>query len=415
MKRDGYKFNDRWENWKKKHFKGIKGIKEGDHRILIDFLKDMENGHNTPAGQRGKRTSGTLLNLAEHNLFFLKNFKKDFSDLNKFDLTELEKKIENGKIKKRNGQLFKAFGNYIKDFKVFWHWWTRRNKNEYDEELRLKAKLKKEKNKTKIANIKKELKNLKYKDDLITDITTAVSSKTQKPSWVYLDEKQIKDFFNRLSFDYKVICFLMLDSGMRVTEANSCQVQSFSKDFTQLDISEESSKTFGRTMNLKLCSELLKEYVNQKKLKPTDYIFQKDLWTMNKYLKDNCGRMFGKDKVSSPKSKGLYGSFTLYDIRHNACCFWINRYPTHKGIMYRFGWKKSDKIDYYSGFLGVRDELSDADMITAEDKPKLYTLEKELESIKDKVGEFDEVLPILELLQKRIKANPKVIEILNKN
>ena len=207
-----------------------------------------------------------------------------------------------------------------------------------------------------------------------------LSSKTNKPSWVYLSEEQIKKFFNNLLFDYRVLCWLMYDSGMRVTEANSIQVQNFSKDFTQLDIPDEVSKTFGRTINLKICSAFLKEYIKEHKLKPTDYIVQKDLWTINKYLKDNCGRMFGKDKVSSPKSKGLYGNFTLYSIRHNSCCYWSNRYPTHKGLMYRFGWRKADKIECYSEFLGVRDELSDSDMITAEDKPKLYQLEEKVKN-----------------------------------
>ena len=184
----------------------------------------------------------------------------------------------------------------------------------------------------------------------------------------------------------------MYDSGMRVTEANSIQVRNFSKDFTQLDIPDEVSKTFGRTINLKLCSSLVKEYVNEKKLKPTDYIIQKDLWTINKYLKDNCGRMFGKEKVSHPKCKGLYRNFTLYDIRHNASCFWINRYPTHKGLMYRFGWRKADKIEYYSEFLGVKDELTDGNMITTEDKSKY---EKEIERLNKRSDSQNRLLHIL--------------------
>jgi integrase len=348
MKRDGYKFQERWDSWKKN--KTIKGVRKEDLDLLKKFLNDMELGLNTPKGMKGKRTAGTLLNLGEHNLFFLKNFSKSILKITKEDLHKLEQKIETGKILKRNGQPFSAFGNYIKDFKVFWHWLQRTKK---------------------------------VKEDATEDI----SSKTKKPSWVYLTEEQAKSFFNKLIFDYRVLCWLMYDSGMRVTEANSIKISNFSKDFTQLDIPDEVAKTFGRTINLKLCSSLVKEYVKEHKLKPTDYFIQKDLWTINKYLKTNCAKMFGKDKVSHPKARGLYGNYTLYDTRHNSCVFWFNRYPTHKGLMYRFGWRKADKIEYYSEFLGVKDELTDSDMITSEDKTKL---EKEIEQLKKAMGEMRE-------------------------
>lgn len=348
MKRDGYSFEERWGAWKKSNFKSIDKVKRSDAKLLIDFLKDMEIGLNVPREKKGKRSSGTLLNLSSHNLFFIRNFDKPLLKLRKKDLHELEDKIAKGEILKRNGQPFSAFGNYIKDFKVFWHWLQRTGK-------------------------------------VKEDITEDISSKTRKPSWVFLTEDQVKTFFNKLLFDYRVICWLMYDSGMRVTEANSIQVRNFSEDFTQLDIPEEVSKTFGRTINLKLCSALVKQYIKEHDLKPTDYIIQKDLWTINKYLKENCGKLFGRNKVSSPKSRGLYGNFTLYDIRHNSSCYWINRYPTHKGLMYRFGWRKADKIEYYSEFLGVRDELTDEDMILGEDKNRLSKLELRNEVLEKEV------------------------------
>jgi integrase len=379
MKRDGYDFNGRWEAWKKNN-KPVREIKKEDSVLLLEFLKDMELGLNTPLGIKGKRTSGTLLNLAEHNIFFAKNFKKPFLKLAKEDLHKLEQDIDTGKIKKRNGQPFSAFGNYIKDFKVFWHWLQR-------------------------------TKRVKE------DVTEDISSKTQKPSWVFLTEEQIKTFFNKLLFDYRVLCWLMYDSGMRVTEVNSIMVQNFSKDFTQLDIPDEVSKTFGRTINLKMSSSLVKDYIKEHKLKSTDYIIKKDLWTINKYLKTNCGKLFGKDKVSHPKCKGLYGNFTLYDIRHNSSCFWINRYPTHKGLMYRFGWRKADKIEYYSEFLGVRDELTDSDMIVAEDRPKLFQLEEENKKMKEEQIETKESveglkskLNELKVLAERAMENNRLIE-----
>jgi len=346
MKRDPYNNQKRWENWKEKNFeKTPEGIKKENWKLLIEFLKDMEIGLNTPKGMKGKREAGTLLNLSSHNKFFLEHFKKSLLKLEKKDLHNLENYIEQGKILKRNKERFTAFGNYIKDFKVFWNWMIR----------------------TKKVN---------------EDVTEDITSKTEKPHWVYLTEKQIKDFFNRLSFDYRVICFFMYDTGLRVTEANSILISNFSEDFKQVTIPEEVSKTFGRTINLKLCTELIKEFVKSNNLKSDDFFFQKKPFAINKYLRYHCGKLFGKDKISNPKSKGKYGDFTLYDIRHNSSIFWLNRYPTHKGLMYRFGWRKTDKIEYYSDFLGIKDELTDTDMILGEDRDKIYKLEGEVGELK---------------------------------
>jgi len=353
MKRDPYKNDKRWENWKQAHFtKTPKGIRKEDWVLLIGFLKDMELGINTPKGNKGKRETGTLLNLSSHNKLFLENFKKPLKKLTKQDLHNLERDISQGKILKRNGKKYTAFGNYIKDFKVFWGWL---------------------------------LRTKKVKDDVVEDI----SSKTDKPSWVYLGEKDIKKFFNRLTLDYRTICWFMYDTGMRVTEANSIQILNFSEDFKQVTIPDEASKTFGRTISLKICSELIRDYVKSNNLQPEDYLFQKKPFTINKYLRYHCGKIFGKEKVSNQKSKGRYGEFTMYDIRHNAVCYWFNRYPTHKGLMYRFGWRKPDKIEYYSDFLGVADEIKDEDMLLGEDKTELYKVSLELEKVKKELKIFE--------------------------
>lgn len=348
MKRDPYKTEENWNFWKEKNFKGIKGIRKVDSALLIEFLKDMELGLNTTKNYKGKRSPGTLLNLASHNVFFAKISKKSFLKLTKKDLHNLENEISQGKILKKNNEQFISFGNYIKDFKVFWHWLQRTGKVQ-------------------------------------EDITEDISTKTDKPAWVYLTEEQAKNFFNKLIFDYRVLAWFMYDSGMRVTEAHSIQIKHFAKDFKQVTIPDEASKTFGRTIELKLCSELLKEYVKTYNLQPEDFLIKKKLPAINKYLKENCEKMFDPDEkglVSNPKSKGKYCNFTLYDIRHNSSCFWLNRYPTHKGLMYRFGWKRADKIDYYSGFLGVKDEIMDVDMVLAEDKTKLIKLEQAYEELK---------------------------------
>lgn len=371
MKRDAYKFEDRWKTWKRNNYEGIEGINKTSHKLLIDFLKDMELGLNTPLGRNGKRTGGTLLNLAQHNLLFLQHFKKPITKIIKLDVHELENKFSTGKIKRKRGGNFTQFGNYLKDFKVWVHWLQR-------------------------------TKHIKE------DITIDLSAKTTKPSWVYLDEEQIKSFFNKLSFDMRVLCWFIYDSGIRVTEGNSLLIENFSKDFTEVDIPDEVAKTFGRTIKLKICSQYLKEYVKEKKLKPSDYLFQKDLFAMNKYLKYHCAKMFGKDKVSNPKAKGLYGSFTMYDIRHNSSCYWLNRYPTQKGLMYRFGWRSASKIEYYSEFLGVKDEITDADLIIGEDKNKIYKLEDQVKKMKEMIENLEPGILFQKALADELRTNKSI-------
>jgi hypothetical protein len=181
-----YKNKERWEKCKQSFIRTPTGIRKDDWKLLINFLKDMELGLNTPPGMKGKRGPGTLLNLSSHNQLFLKNFKKPLLKLTKKDLHNLEDKISKGEILKRNGEKYKAFGNYIKDFKVFWNWLIR----------------------TKQVN-----------ENVVEDI----SAKTEKPFWVYLTEEEIKTFFNRLTLDYRVIAFFFYDSGCRVTEGLNVQ------------------------------------------------------------------------------------------------------------------------------------------------------------------------------------------------
>jgi len=366
MKIDPYHNQKRWDNFKEKSFKKVpEKIRKEDWKLLIEFLKDMELGLNTPKGMKGKREAGTLLNLSSHNSLLLKHFKRPLTKLTKIDLHNLEKDIHDGKILKNNGQKYSAFGNYIKDFKAFWSWGIRTK--------RFKA-----------------------------NITEDITSKTDKPSWVYLGEEKIKKLFNSLNLDYRVYCWFMYDSGMRVTEGMNIRIKDFTEDFSQVTISDETAKTFGRTINLKLSTQLIKDFVKEKKLKDNDLFFQNQPFGINKYLRYHCAKMFGGDKVSHPKSKGLFKNFTLYDIRHNSSCYWFSRYPTHKGLMYRFGWRKADKIEYYSEFLGVSDEICDSDMILGIDKDKLYKMEQE---IKDLKKEQTEELKTLKINQNTISEN----------
>ena len=345
MKRDPYKSKEKWENWKNKN-QNIKGVSKDNSNIILRFLYDMEIGINTPPRSKGERSPVTLINLRDHLTFFAKHIKMSLTKLTKEQIHNFEKRVRDGKIRKKDGHNFEAFGNYIKDFKAFWGWLVRTGK---------------------------------VKENITIDLTR----KEKKPAWVYLTETQFKKLANRCSPDYKALVWFMYDTGMRVTEAYSIQIKCFDNDLTELTIPEEVSKTFGRVIKLKLCINLLKEYIKYYDLKDNDYLFVKNPPAFNKYLRTLSKKLFG-DRES--KARETYDKFTLYDIRHNASCYWLKRYPNIKGLKYRMGWKREEQATYYHEFLGMSDEIRDEDLILAEDKGKLRKMEDENQELR---SQFD--------------------------
>lgn len=344
MKRDPYKNIERWTSWKEKNKKKVEGVSLINSKIILKFLQDMEQGMNTPPAKKGRRSPTTLINLKDHVCFFARNIPGPLVNLTKQQIHNFENKIIEGKIKKKNGKKFSAFGNYIKDFKVFWNWLIRTGK---------------------------------VKENIAIDLT----KKTNKPSWVYLTETQFKKLANRCSPDYKALIWFMYDAGLRVTEAYSIQIKNFNEDYTQLTIPDEVAKTFGRVIKLKLCTNLIKEYVKHNNLDLSDYLFIKKPPACNKYLRILSEKLFGEGES---KARGTYNKFTLYDIRHNSSCYWLKRYQKERSLMYRMGWNRAEMIQYYSEFLGLSDEIQDDDMILAEDKNGLEKLKDEMEEMKNK-------------------------------
>lgn len=374
--RDPYKNQERWNSWKEKNKKKIEGVSLINSKLILEFLNDMERGMNTPASKKGRRKPITLINLKDHICFFARNIKKPLISLTKTQIHNFEDKIIKGDIRKQNGDKFSAFGNYIKDFKVFWSWLLRTGK-------------------------------------VKENITIDLSKKTKKPAWVYLKETQFKKLANRCNPDYKALTWFMYDAGLRVTEAYSIKIKNFNEDYTELTIPDEVAKTFGRTIKLKLCTQLIKEYVKHHDLKADDYLFIKKPPAFNKYLQTLSKKLFG-DKES--KARKTYDKFSLYDIRHNASCYWLKRYQKGRSLMYRMGWKREEMILYYSEFLGLRDDLQDEDMVLTEDKNGLEKLKQEFESKIEKLEKENETM--FDAIKQRNKTdrklNPQISEAIKK-
>jgi len=375
VKIDPYNSKEIYERWKEKNKLGIEGVNEFNSNLILSYLNDMEIGQNIGNGSRkGSRSPIRLMTLKNRVIFLVRKFQEIYridkiTDVKEENLYSFFSDMRSGKLTKEDGGVYKSVSDYVKVFKAFWHWHQKVSR------------------KSKIT---------------IEDITIDLDSKAEKGGWVHLSEEQIEKLCDNAKFEYKVLMKFMLDSGIRVTELKNIKVSDFSDDFRKLDIRQETSKTFGRKINLLLCPDLIKEYVRIKGLKQEDYLFQAHPNQINRYLKNLALRFLG-DEVSQGKQK--YSELTMYDFRHNSACYWVQKYKKESDMKYRFGWKGSDKIYYYTDFIGMRDSITSEDLVTNESKTEIeqeqLSLRKENEVLKNEMKSMKEQMNrILEITNK---------------
>ncbi|HJX49896.1 MAG TPA: hypothetical protein VJ438_00365 [Candidatus Nanoarchaeia archaeon] len=374
MKIDPYKHKERYLKWKENNSLIIPDISKSNSEFILSYLADMEKGLNI-GSSKGSRSFIRLNNLKQRMIFMSKQFEKRFgiSDLRKINEQQLHNyfsDMRNGIITRLDGGIYKSVSDYIKVFKAFWHWHQKSSRKRGEE---------------------------------VEDITIDLDMSQEKPEWVYLDENQIKKLAENVKPNYRVLIMFLFDSGIRSpTELMNIKVSDFYKDYKEVCIREEISKTFGRRIKLMLCSELVKEFVQSNRLSPEDYLFKISPPAVNQYLKRIAGRLFGDCK--SPAGK-KYSELTMYDFRHCSCCYWLPRYKSESALKFRFGWKKSDKIYYYSEMLGMRDTISEEDILIDTTKTELeqeqVRLKRENEILKDKMGNMESQMQrILQLVDK---------------
>jgi len=376
-------------------WKGTKEVlkhKEGESsKLLYDFLMDLELGLNVPKGSTGARSPATLLRLSRclTTVFNLINWK--VLEINQREMHELFKKMKDGEIKKGNGENYKDVSEFIKNAKVFWGWLKRTKK---------------------------------IPEDITTELSMS-AHKGGKPNWVYLGNEKMKKLIDSMRGDYRALVLFLYDSGIRPQEAWKLKVEDFSEEYTILtilekrDTGERVSKTFARTIKLMQSSQLIKEHIKAKGLKPEDKLIDIEQPAFNAYLKRQVLRLFGNPKKEAngklifedhtTKARAKLSNFKIYDIRHNSVCYWIDKYKTNKDLMYRFGWLREDKIFYYSEFLGKRDTLGEDDMFTKEDKTKL---ELEIERMKKENEVIKQYLLNVSQLIEKQRVMPNLQEVL---
>jgi hypothetical protein len=378
MKIDPYKNKERWLNWKKKAYQGIPELTRSNSGLVLQYLDDMEKGINiSSANKKGGRSYVRLNSLKARVIFLIKQFEQKYNVHNITDLKEKQllnffAAMRSGEIKSRHGKAYKSVQDYAKIFKAFWHWHQKVSRKQEKE---------------------------------ILDITEDLDTSGTKPEWVYLKENQVKKLFDKSRNEYKALIMFLFDSGIRApTELINIKVRDLYNDCKELYIRDEISKTFGRRIKLMLCSELLDEHIKDNNLKPDDYLFPINPYVINRYLKRLAEKVLGNKK--SPAGQ-KYSELTLYDFRHISCCYWLPRYKSESALKYRFGWKKSDKIHYYSELLGMKDTISEEDLLIdltkTEIEKRLTKAENDKEVLQERVNMMEvQMKKILQVVNRMI-------------
>jgi len=358
MKIDPYKHKERYLKWKEKVTDGIPDISKENSEIILKYLNDMEIGVNiSSVSVKGSRGYNRLNTLKDKLIFFSKKFNTSFNlgcitEIQEPQLFQFFSDMEKGIIKRQDGQDFMGTHTYVKIFKAFWHWHQKIARKQGIE---------------------------------IKDITLDLNTHANKPKWVYLTEKQVKNLYEKAGYRYKTLIMFLFDTGIRApTELINIKVGDLFNNYTELQIRDEISKTFGRRIKLMICSKIIKDYVEENHLNPEDQLFPINPTVVNRYLKNLAVKVLGKGISEAGE---LYSKLSMYDFRHCSCCYWLHRYKSESALKYRFGWKKSDKIHYYSEMLGMKDTISEEDLFIdvtkTEIEKRLTKAEQEVEFLSE--------------------------------
>jgi integrase len=360
MKRDPYKHQEKYLAWKERidEVGHIEEISKKNSDLILKYIFDMELGMNVSRkSAKGSRSYIRLNNLKQRMIFLSKRLEEYYTlsclkDLTEHQVISFFSKMRSGEIKRVDGGEYKSVVDFVKIFKAFWHWHIKVSKKQGIE---------------------------------ILDITEDLDCSKNKPQWVYLNEQQVRHLCENAKYNYKVLIMFLFDSGIRSpTELINIKVSDFLKDYKELNIRDEVSKTFGRRIKMMMCSSLIKEYIQAKNLSSEDYLFDITPCVVNRYLKRLSKKLFGEGNSLAGQK---YSDLTMYDFRHISCCYWLPRYKSESALKFRFGWKKSDKIHYYSEMLGMKDTISEEDMLIDITKTELEQRVTKTENEKEVLNE----------------------------
>jgi len=343
MRRDIYNDETRFQKWKKEALKEGIGLSKQNSDLIIQHLSSLEEK------KRGFNTINT------RRVRLVKLFQK------------LENKGFYNILKLKESQAYEILkGESIDDLKGFSAFWRGLIKKQKKLYLETKGK----------------------KGKLLIDICEEFNTQRGENSFVYFTFEDLQKMLPCFSTDEQVRLLFMFDTIIRSpTELMNIKVSDCHDDFKELQIREETSKTFGRVIKILLCSEELRDYVKRNKLNQDDYLFNFSPSGFNKKLKQIAKQVFS-DRMS--KAGEPYSQLSLYDFRHSGAIYWrLGAYKSKiDALMYRGGWNNLTILNYYTKKIGMQDSIEKQDLMIGVDKNELEKVKGELEKLKRAVKEL---------------------------
>jgi hypothetical protein len=357
-RKDVYNDEKKYRSWKEySKENGIQDVSKKSSDLIINYITDMEMGNNITKGTKKGGRSFIRLNSIRLRIIFVtklleKRGVKCLSEVKESDIKSLFHAMRTGDIRKLDGGIYKSVADYVKIFNAFWSWYIRINKK---------------------------------KGIAVASITEELDTSRDENSFVYLTKEDLDKIMPYFKENAQARLLFMFDTIIRSpTELMSVKVSDLRDNCKELCIRDETSKTFGRTIKILLCSDALKEYIKRKELKDNDFLFDFSPSMFNRKLKEVGKEVFG-DKISKGGKK--YSELTMYDLRHSGSCYWRTGAYKSKidALMYRGGWNNLAILNYYTKKIGMKDTIERDDLLIETDK---HELEKKIERMeKERINE----------------------------
>jgi len=375
----------------------LNSIQIESRAVISQYINDMSKGNNVSSKIANKKKRGynhlnTLLSRLKKICEYIEKetHKRDITTVTAEEMKEIFNKMEDGTYKYKSGKTLKTYRSthdYVKIFKAFWHWYMK----------------------------------VKGKQGIdIRDITEDLSSTSEdKPDFIYITYNDFQKLLSEApKFDYKVMMALWYDTGIRPTEFLNLRRKDIifekqeNKEVIKIDIRAETSKTLGRILTLALSHDLMKQYLNKYDFEPNEFLFKEKLVIINQYLSRLFDNVFGKHLKGFEGRKNSKKHLTIYDFRHSSACYWEKQNAGERFIKYRFGWSRDKMINYYTEFLGIKDEMPDNALLHGLNE---NVVEKENKTLLNQINILQETLQAeRKETEKRLKEQEKQFNILKK-
>src|SRR3989338_986341 len=370
------------------------GISPTASELVTQYIFVLFYGKNLAKGaKKGRRSYLHLVNTRNRLRYLIefmeKRYNKQILEITEDEVIKYFTAMREGVILNKNGTPHLCVSTYAKIFCAFCRW---------------------------IVRIKRK-ENIVI-PEIVESLDTAAD---RKPKWAYFTLHDVEAMARMAQkFYYKALVYFLFESGIRAPkELMNVRAMDITEvpntNYLFLNVRNETSKTFGRKIKLMICSDILKTFIQTSNLKGTDFLFPKDYTNSSRVIAKLGYKAMNIGEPSVQKSRKILikKEITMNDFRHNSVCHYLPIYKSENQMKYRYGWKKSEMIHYYSEFIGMKDTITDEDMIIDTTKSEIQQqLQKEQlkvamleEQMKAQKAETDEKLKQLEKMMLQRFAN----------